>query len=70
MLFMVVVSVAWVPMIQNMQGGQLYIYIQSMAADLSPPVAAVYLVAIFWKRANEQVTNGFHLLIPTYLNIR
>ena len=55
MLVMVAVSVAWVPMIQNMQGGQLYVYIQSIAADLSPPVAAVYLVAIFWRRANEQV---------------
>ena len=54
-LVMVAVSVAWVPMIQNMQGGQLYVYIQSIAADLSPPVAAVYLVAIFWRRANEQV---------------
>ncbi len=62
-LVMVVISVAWIPMIQNMQGGQLYIYIQSMAADLSPPVAAVYLVAIFWSRANEQVWLP-HLYFP------
>jgi SSS family transporter len=55
-LFMIAISIAWVPIIKNMQGAQLYIYIQSVAAYLSPPIAAVYLVAILWKRANEKVT--------------
>jgi Na+/proline symporter len=36
-----------------MQGGQLYIYIQSVAAYLSPPISAVYVLALMWKRANE-----------------
>ena len=51
---MVVVSIVWVPIVQLQQGGQLYIYIQTVAADLSPPIAAVFLLAILWKRTNEQ----------------
>ena len=52
---MVVISIIWIPMIQSMQGGQLYIYIQAIAAYLAPPIAAVYLFAVLWKRGNEQV---------------
>lgn len=52
---MLAVGIAWIPIIKNMQGGQLYIYIQSVAAYLSPPIAAVYLLAVLWKRGNEKV---------------
>jgi solute carrier family 5 (sodium/myo-inositol cotransporter), member 3 len=51
---MVFVGIIWIPVIKNMQGAQLYIYIQSVAAYLSPPIAAVYLLAVLWKRANEK----------------
>ncbi|CAH1791826.1 unnamed protein product [Owenia fusiformis] len=53
-LIMVVIGVAWIPLIQQMQGGELYHYIQSIAAYLAPPIACVYLLAILWKRVNEQ----------------
>lgn len=56
---MVVLSIVWVPIVQLQQGGQLYIYIQAVAADLSPPIAAVYLLAILWKRTNETVREHF-----------
>lgn len=52
--FMVAVSIAWVPIIVEMQGGQMYLYIQEVADYLTPPVAALFLLAIFWKRCNEQ----------------
>ncbi|XP_023338850.1 sodium/myo-inositol cotransporter [Eurytemora carolleeae] len=52
-LLMVCISIGWIPIIQEMQGGQLYIYIQSVAAYLSPPIAIVYCLAIFWDRTNE-----------------
>uniref|UniRef100_A0A5K3F3B2 Sodium/iodide cotransporter n=1 Tax=Mesocestoides corti TaxID=53468 RepID=A0A5K3F3B2_MESCO len=52
-LVMVGLSILWVPVIQSMQGGQLYIYIQSVSGFLSPPIAAVYLMALLWKRNNE-----------------
>ncbi|XP_055328546.1 sodium/myo-inositol cotransporter-like isoform X2 [Paramacrobiotus metropolitanus] len=53
-LVLLAVSIAWIPLIQQMQGGQLYIYIQSIAAYLAPPIAAVYLLAILWHRCNEK----------------
>lgn len=52
--FMVVISIAWVPIIVEMQGGQMYLYIQEVADYLTPPVAALFLLGIFWKRCNEQ----------------
>ncbi|CAG2163141.1 unnamed protein product [Oppiella nova] len=52
-IVMVVISILWIPIIQEMQNGELYIYIQDIAANLSPPIAAVYILAILWKRLNE-----------------
>ena len=54
-LLMVGIGILWMPIIKNMQGAQLYIYIQSIAAYLAPPIAAVYLIAILWTKANEKV---------------
>merc|ERR1712142_970921 len=53
-LVMIAISVIWVPIIDAMEGGQIYIYIQSIGAYLAPPIAAVYLLAILWKRTNEK----------------
>lgn len=56
---MVGIGIVWMPVVQGMQGGQLYIYIQVISAYLAPPIAAVYLTAVLWKRANEAVRTGF-----------
>ena len=55
-LVLVAISIGWIPLIQEMQGGQLYIYIQSIAAYLSPPIAMIFCMAIVWPRMNEQVS--------------
>lgn len=52
-LVLVVISVIWIPVIQNSASSQLFVYIQSISSFLSPPICAVYLLAIFWKRTNE-----------------
>ncbi|KAF2368769.1 Sodium/solute symporter [Trinorchestia longiramus] len=52
-LLLLVVSVAWVPVIETIQGGEMYLYIQSVAAYLSPPIAAVYCIALFNPKINE-----------------
>ncbi|XP_064103875.1 sodium/glucose cotransporter 4-like isoform X2 [Macrobrachium nipponense] len=52
-LVLVVISVIWIPVIQSSPNSQLFVYIQSISSFLSPPVCAVYLLAIFWKRTNE-----------------
>ncbi|XP_012515883.1 PREDICTED: sodium/glucose cotransporter 1 [Propithecus coquereli] len=52
-LVLIGISIAWVPMVQSAQSGQLFDYIQSITSYLGPPIAAVFLLAIFWKRVNE-----------------
>uniref|UniRef100_A0A7N8X0H3 Solute carrier family 5 member 1 n=1 Tax=Mastacembelus armatus TaxID=205130 RepID=A0A7N8X0H3_9TELE len=47
------VSIAWIPVVQSAQSGQLFDYIQSITSYLTPPVAAVFMLAIFCKRVNE-----------------
>nr|XP_056718988.1 sodium/glucose cotransporter 2 isoform X4 [Euleptes europaea] len=53
-LLLVGVSIAWIPVVQAAQGGQLFDYIQSISSYLAPPVAAVFLLGVFVKRVNEQ----------------
>ncbi|XP_049730661.1 sodium/glucose cotransporter 5 isoform X3 [Elephas maximus indicus] len=48
------VSVAWIPILQGSNSGQLFIYMQSVTSSLAPPVTAVFALGIFWRRANEQ----------------
>lgn len=52
---LVALSVVWIPILQSSSGGQLYIYIQAVTSYLAPPVTAVFVLAVFWPRANEQV---------------
>jgi len=52
-IFLVVISVVWIPILQAAQGSQLFVYIQSITSYLAPPICAVYLLAVFWPRTNE-----------------
>uniref|UniRef100_A0A3B3Y6C6 Solute carrier family 5 member 1 n=1 Tax=Poecilia mexicana TaxID=48701 RepID=A0A3B3Y6C6_9TELE len=52
-IFLICVSIAWIPMVQSAQSGQLFDYIQSIISYLAPPIAAVFFLAIFCKRVNE-----------------
>ncbi|XP_010787531.1 sodium/glucose cotransporter 1 [Notothenia coriiceps] len=52
-VFLIGVSIAWIPVVQEAQSGQLFDYIQSITSYLTPPVAAVFMLAIFCKRVNE-----------------
>uniref|UniRef100_A0A672V8A2 Sodium/myo-inositol cotransporter 2 n=1 Tax=Strigops habroptila TaxID=2489341 RepID=A0A672V8A2_STRHB len=53
-LLLTVVSILWIPLVQAGQGGQLFIYIQSISSYLQPPVAMVFILGCFWKRTNEK----------------
>ncbi|KAM4052049.1 sodium/glucose cotransporter 1 [Anomaloglossus baeobatrachus] len=53
-LFLIGVSIAWVPILQSAQSGQLFDYMQSITSYLGPPIGAVFFLAIFVKRVNEQ----------------
>lgn len=52
-LFMVAVGIAWIPIVQNFS--ELFHYIQSVTSYLAPPICAVYVLAVLWKRTNEKV---------------
>ncbi|KAB0389636.1 hypothetical protein E2I00_014281 [Balaenoptera physalus] len=52
-VFLVVISILWVPIIQISNSGQLFDYIQSVTSYLAPPITALFLLAIFCKRVTE-----------------
>src|SRR5207245_1366353 len=49
--FMVILGLAWVPFI-HLISSQLYIYLQSVQAYISPPIAACFILGILWPRLN------------------
>nr|XP_057929738.1 sodium/glucose cotransporter 4 isoform X2 [Doryrhamphus excisus] len=53
-LVLICVSILWIPVIQSANSGQLFEYAQSVVSFLAPPITGVFLLAIFWSRANEQ----------------
>lgn len=50
---LVVLGLAWIPLIKTISG-QLYQYLQSVQAYISPPIAAVFLLGVFFKRLNSR----------------
>jgi solute:Na+ symporter, SSS family len=44
-------GLAWIPLMQLISG-QLYQYLQSVQAYISPPIAAVFLLGVLWRRVN------------------
>src|SRR5204863_3190162 len=51
--FMVVLGLLWVPFI-HLISSQLYIYLQSVQAYISPPIASCFVLGILWTRLNGQ----------------
>ena len=47
---MVVMGIIWIPIMERIGGGVLYQYLQSVQSYIAPPVAAVFLLGITWKR--------------------
>ena len=41
----------WIPLMKQISG-QLYQYLQSVQAYISPPIAAVFLLGVLWRRVN------------------
>ncbi|XP_060061914.1 sodium/glucose cotransporter 4 isoform X2 [Erinaceus europaeus] len=52
-VFLVIISILWIPIIQSSNSGQLFDYIQSVTSYLAPPITALFLLAIFCKRVTE-----------------
>lgn len=48
---LVIMSLFWLPFI-GIMSDQLFVYLQSVQAYISPPIAAVFVLGLLWKRAN------------------
>ncbi len=49
---MTALGLIWVPIMKAIAGGGLYQYIQSVQSFLAPPIVAVFLLGLCWKRMN------------------
>lgn len=49
----VILGMAWIPMMGNISDG-LYDYLQSVQSYLAPPIAAVFIFGVFFKRLNAK----------------
>lgn len=64
----VLLGMAWIPIMNKIGGGVLYQYLQSVQAYIAPPITAVFLLGILWKRINAKgaiYTLFFGLIIGT-----
>jgi len=62
-LVLVILASAWAPMIEK--ADSLFKYLQDILAYIAPPVAATFLIGLFWKKANATgsiVSLGFGFL--------
>ncbi len=50
----VLLGMAWIPVMYKVAGGGLCQYLQSVQGYLAPPITAVFLLGLFWKRINAQ----------------
>lgn len=49
----VVAGLVWIPVMKGMAGGGIYKYLQSVQGYLAPPITAVFLLGLFWRRINS-----------------
>lgn len=59
-VFVVIIGIIWIPIMANISG-VLYEYLQSVQAYIAPPITAVFLLGIFYKRINA--TGAFATLV-------
>ena len=52
-ILLVAFGLLWIPFMKYFSD-QLFLYLQSVQAYISPPIAAVFLFGIFWKRLNSK----------------
>lgn len=63
-VIIVIIGILWIPIMANISG-VLYEYLQSVQSYIAPPITAVFLLGIFYKRING--TGAFVTLITGLL---
>ena len=69
--FIVVLGMLWIPIMYRIGGGVLYQYLQNVQAYIAPPITAVFVLGILWKRMTAQaaIATLFYGLISGTLRI-
>jgi SSS family solute:Na+ symporter len=49
---LVLVSLGWIPFMRTLMGGGIFHYLQSIQAYISPPIAAVFLLGLYFRWIN------------------
>lgn len=52
--FIVILGIIWIPIMEKIGGGVMYQYLQNVQSYIAPPVTAVFLLGIIWKRVNAK----------------
>lgn len=50
----VICGLVWIPIMKAMAGGGIYKYLQAVQGYLAPPITAVFLLGLFFKRINAR----------------
>ena len=50
----VILGIIWIPIMEKIGGGVMYQYLQNVQSYIAPPVAAVFILGILWKRMNSK----------------
>ncbi|MEO1033003.1 MAG: sodium:solute symporter, partial [Bacteroidota bacterium] len=50
----VLLGIIWIPIMDKIGGGTLYKYLQSVQSYIAPPITAVFILGIIWKRVNAK----------------
>ena len=50
----VILGIIWIPIMEKIGGGVMYQYLQNVQSYIAPPVAAVFILGIIWKRVNSK----------------
>jgi SSS family solute:Na+ symporter len=69
-VIVVILGILWIPIMQNISG-VLYEYLQSVQSYIAPPITAVFLLGIFYKRINSKgaLTTLIAGLVVAFLRI-
>ena len=64
----VLLGIIWIPIMDKIGGGVMYQYLQNVQSYIAPPVTAVFLIGIIWKRVTSDgaiytLLSGLILLI-------
>ena len=61
----VLAGIIWIPIMHQMAGGGLYRYLQNVQGYLAPPITAVFVLGIFFRRINA--TGAFYGLLIGFI---